>query len=106
MRCCFLPGAHRPVRYVRRSLLAGLTPAILLCWSSCTAAEATIPIYVDPAIPIEVRQGEPFVIYLADDPMNGLMWEAEYDKGTVNLVSEEIVFPEDRDCTRCSWGYY
>ena len=57
-------------------------------------------------MPIEVEQGQLFIISLADDPMNGLMWEAEYDEGVLELVSDELVYPEDRDCTTCSWGYY
>jgi hypothetical protein len=26
--------------------------------------------------------------------------------GILALLSDELVFPEDRDCTLCSWGYY
>ena len=91
---------------VWRLLASGIALLVLLMSGGCSPAESSIPVYADPSMPVEVGTGEQFVISLSDDPTNGLMWEAEYDEGLLQLVSEELVFPEDRDCTRCSWGYY
>ena len=87
-------------------LLAGVMLSIALVCGACSPAEPATAVYADPSVSIEVRQGETFIISLADEPMNGLMWEAEYDDSIMTLISEELVYPEDRDCTRCAWGYY
>jgi len=91
---------------LRRHLSVGVLLAIALSCGACSPAEKAPAIYADPSIAVEVRQGESFIISLSDDPANGLMWEAEYEEDILQLVSEELVFPEDRDCTLCSWGYY
>jgi len=79
------------------------------CFLACVATGCgpePPAVYTDPSIPIAACPGESFVVSLADDPTNGLMWEAEYDEDIVTLVSEGLEYPEDRDCTLCSWGYY
>ena len=102
----FVARVGSRIRSLRRYLFGGALLAVVLGCSACSPAEPVIPVYADPSIPIDVEQGRSFIIALADDPMNGLMWEAEYDVGVLQLQSDELVYPEDRDCTRCSWGYY
>jgi len=102
----YFVGVGSRARSLRCYLVGSVLLAIVLLYGACSPAEPVIPIYADPSIPIEVEQGRSFIIALADDPMNGLMWEAEYDVGVLQLLSDELVYPEDRDCTRCSWGYY
>jgi len=95
-----------PFAHATASVFVCVVCGCLLAFVTAGCGPESPAVYTDPSIPIAARPGESFVVSLADDPTNGLMWEAEYDEDVVTLISEGLEYPEDRDCTLCSWGYY
>ncbi|MBN1856518.1 MAG: protease inhibitor I42 family protein [Dehalococcoidia bacterium] len=91
-----------------------LTMAILLmlvayALSGCTSeppGPLEMDVYLDPDIPIVVREGDSFVLSLPDNPDSGYQWDAEFDEAVFSLESDTLVFAEDRECEVCAWGDY
>ena len=63
-------------------------------------------VYSDADVPIVVREGETFLISVPDSPDSGYRWDAEFEESDFELVSDELVFAEDRECKVCAWGDY
>ena len=95
----------RPFRWLpdRRFLVVIVAIAATLVPQGCSSEPK---IYSDSDVPIVVRNGDSFVLSLPDSPDTGYRWDAEFEESDFELVSEELVFPEDRECKLCSWGYY
>ena len=88
---------------VSRLLVAIVAMVVMLVAQGCSSEPK---VYSDSDVPIVVRSGDCFVLSLPDNPDTGYRWEAEFEESAFELVSEELVFPEDRDCKLCAWGYY
>ena len=95
----------RPFRWLPDSRFLVLIVAIaaMLVPQGCSSEPK---IYSDSDVPVVVRNGDSFVLSLPDNPDTGYRWESEFDESDFELVSEELVFPEDRECKSCAWGYY
>lgn len=86
-----------------RFLVLIVAMAVMLVPQGCSSEPK---VYSDSDVPIVVRNGDSFVLSLPDSPDTGYRWDAEFEESAFELVFEELVFPEDRECKLCSWGYY
>ena len=82
-----------------------LMTVVVLAPLGCSS-ESEPKVYSDPDVPVVVRVGESFVLSVPDNPDSGYMWDAEFDESSLQLVSDELVFAEDRECEVCAWGTY